>query len=567
MKKVVCFFFVLVFIAPSITAQNTKLIDSLRQELVNRKQDDSVKVSILTRLHEKLMFSKPEEARQYALQELEISKKIGYKKGLALGHMHIGNYYSNRSENDTALHYYNKAKNYFAEAKSTRGLIFVNHSLSTIEHLNGNFDKAISITKENIELINASENDGDSKTKFVGAQYVSLSNIYIEKGNYNIALKYSLQAVSLFSNIDNLPRKADALKQIGDIEYALGNYESSINYFNEAIKIYEDFDDKIYLALAYNSIGLSYKELNQYENALESQKKAIALAKEVNDKSSISSALHNLGELYIERKEYSKAKAVLIESKGISEAENLKINIVNAQEGLAKVFYHQNNFNQALTTIDNAITIAKPIGAVPHLKSLYKYRSEILERLNRNKDAIYYLKASEKLEDSLFTMKKSQQIEELKTIYETEKKEAEIALQDQEIKTLNQEVEISNLKKGLYAGGMISFLVLSGLLYFGFKQRIKKNRIEQEKQEAIYKQELEFKKKELASQTLHLVQKNTFIQELKENLEKIKQSPELFKIEFRRLVMLLKKESAEDKDWEVFKSYFSEVHNLSLIHI
>ena len=47
----------------------------------------------------------------------------------------------------------------------------------------------------------------------------------------------------------------------------------------------------------------------------------------------------------------------------------------------------------------------------------------------------------------------------------------------------------------------------------------------------------------------------------KENLEKIKKSPELFKIEFRRLVMLLKKESAEDKDWEVFKSYFSEVHN------
>ena len=90
---------------------------------------------------------------------------------------------------------------------------------------------------------------------------------------------------------------------------------------------------------------------------------------------------------------------------------------------------------------------------------------------------------------------------------------------------------------------------------------MKKNKIEREKQEEIYKQEIEFKKKELASQTLHLVQKNTFIQELKDNLEKIKRSPELFKVEFRRIVMLLKKESAEDKDWEVFKSYFSEVHN------
>ena len=108
---------------------------------------------------------------------------------------------------------------------------------------------------------------------------------------------------------------------------------------------------------------------------------------------------------------------------------------------------------------------------------------------------------------------------------------------------------------------MFSFLTIAGLLYFGFKQRIKKNTIAREKQEEIYKQEIAFKKKELTSQTLHLVQKSTFIQELKENLEKIKQSPELFKVEFRRLVMLLKKESAEDKDWEVFKSYFSEVHN------
>ena len=149
----------------------------------------------------------------------------------------------------------------------------------------------------------------------------------------------------------------------------------------------------------------------------------------------------------------------------------------------------------------------------------------------------------------------------MQTIHETEKKEAEIALQDEEIKTLNAQAEDDKLTKTLYGIGMVSFLAIAGLLYFGFKQRIKKNKIAREKQEEIYKQEIAFKKKELTSQTLHLVQKSTFINELKENLEKIKQSPELFKVEFRRLVMLLKKESAEDKDWEVFKSYFSEVHN------
>jgi predicted RNase H-like nuclease (RuvC/YqgF family) len=108
---------------------------------------------------------------------------------------------------------------------------------------------------------------------------------------------------------------------------------------------------------------------------------------------------------------------------------------------------------------------------------------------------------------------------------------------------------------------MVSALALSGLLVFGFRQRIKKNRIAREKQEEIYRQEIAQKKKELTTQTLHLVQKNTFIQELKENLENIKKSPDTFKTEFRRIVMLLKKENASDKDWEVFKTYFAEVHN------
>jgi hypothetical protein len=93
---------------------------------------------------------------------------------------------------------------------------------------------------------------------------------------------------------------------------------------------------------------------------------------------------------------------------------------------------------------------------------------------------------------------------------------------------------------------MFSFLSIAGVLLFGFKQRIKKNKIARGQQEEIYKQEIAFKKKALRSLTLHIVQKSTFIKELKENLENIKHPPERFKVEFRSLVMLLKKESAED---------------------
>jgi DNA-binding CsgD family transcriptional regulator len=191
----------------------------------------------------------------------------------------------------------------------------------------------------------------------------------------------------------------------------------------------------------------------------------------------------------------------------------------------------------------------------------YKLKAMALKANNQLKEATETLDTYQVLNDSLYTLEKQKEILNLQEYYESEVKNTKIQLQQEEIKTLNAKSANDQLTKTLYAIGMFSFLAIAGLLYFSFNQRIKKNKIEREKQEEIYKQEIEFKQKELASQTLHLVQKNTFIQELKENLEKIKHSPELFKVEFRRLVMLLKKESAEDKDWEVFKSYFSEVHN------
>ena len=58
------------------------------------------------------------------------------------------------------------------------------------------------------------------------------------------------------------------------------------------------------------------------------------------------------------------------------------------------------------------------------------------------------------------------------------KEEAEITLKAEEIKTLNAEAKNDKLTKTLYSIGMFTFITVAGLLYFGFKQRMKKNKIE-----------------------------------------------------------------------------------------
>jgi tetratricopeptide (TPR) repeat protein len=268
-----------------------------------------------------------------------------------------------------------------------------------------------------------------------------------------------------------------------------------------------------------------------------------------------------IGETYMHLDSLQKAEKYFIKSLSIAENIGEKDMQIIANRHLGTLLLNTKNYSTALQYFKESLRVSNRSNNNLELVKIYPQIAETYAKLNDFKNANNYRLKHFVLYDSIFTKEKVEQINTLEVKYQTEKKEAALALQEEEINTLNEKAKVDKLTKGLYAGGALSGVALSSLLFFGFRQRIKKNKIAREKQEEIYKQEIEHKKKELTSQTLHLVQKNTFIQELMENLENIKNSPEKFKMEFRRIVMLLKKENASDKDWEVFKTYFADVHN------
>tara|TARA_R110002073_G_scaffold139232_2_gene289232 strand:- start:7131 stop:8993 length:1863 start_codon:yes stop_codon:yes gene_type:complete len=541
----------LLLFSTGLNAQNTKLIDSLKLELKNNKEDDTVKVAILGMLYERLMYSQPEAAKNYSLKELGISKKIGYKKGIATGNRHIGNYYENRSEYDSALHYYTKAKIGYKEINNSRGLIFINHSLSSIKQSTGALDEAIGLTNETLKIIEEHEKEGDLKTKFIGAQHNVLANIYIQKGNYRIALLEALKALKYLEEINDEARRADVIKQIGDIESNLENHKKSIEYFKQAIDIYKKLDDKVYLAYAYNSLGISHQNLKDYKNAEASYNSAISYAKEVDAKLPLSGGLLKLAELEIINKNYSKATQLLMDTKAIAEKENIQLRLATTYDLLSQIDYGLNNFSEALNKNNRAITISKTNGALHLLQNMYQYRSEILDTLNQHKEAIVYLKASQKIKDSLFSTKKIQQIEELRTIYETEKKEQEIKNQKNEIDLLNIKNKVSKQQRLLLGLGLL--LAIIGL--YAFYQRLKRNKVEKE----IMKADLEFKTKELTTHALHLAKKNEVLNDLKQKAKVLKADANADP-GYQMLIQTINFDLQDDNNWENFSKYFQEVY-------
>ncbi len=68
--------------------------------------------------------------------------------------------------------------------------------------------------------------------------------------------------------------------------------------------------------------------------------------------------------------------------------------------------------------------------------------------------------------------------------------------------------------------------------------------------------------KELANQTLHLIQKNKFLTKIKEELRKVstQTKDETVKIKFSQLLRRIDKEIDNENQWRVFESAFDEVH-------
>lgn len=465
--------------------------------------------------------------------------------------------YSYMNKFDSSNVYFNKALKIYKHLNDYKKIAGIERNLGQDHNMIGNLDSAY-------YYYDLAEKNYSKASDMVGIAdiYNSKSIVYLMKGYYNLALENALKAEKIYTDKKLSMDLNQNRLVIASVYGEMKDTVNAIDYHKKTLKFFENESQKRQYASTLNlilALQIPNKEKRKENEKLINE--LVEISNSLKDESLIGDAQEKKGQFMLVNGNVNEAKAIF-------ESLLHKTSILNDNYSLAYVNMHLGETLILLKDYTNALEhlntskIEADKNNLDALKpKIYKLMSLVYQATGNFENGLKHYKIYKKLEDNISSTEINNRFSELQTIHETEKKETEITLQEKEIKTLNVQAENDKLIKTLYGIGMFSFLSIAALLYFGFKQRMKKNKIEREKQEEIYKQEIAFKKKELASQTLHLVQKNTFIQELKENLEKIKKSPELFKVEFRRLVMLLKKESAEDKDWEVFKSYFSEVHN------
>lgn len=334
-------------------------------------------------------------------------------------------------------------------------------------------------------------------------QHIQRANEYIEKSN-DSALLFIEKAKKL-DNKSLSPIEKVKLLEVEAAYYDLvkGDYQKAIPYYLEALKIAEK-NKLAYTKDLYHTLGAVFHVSDNYEKAKNYYDKAYELSLKEKDTQLLVKSLINLGSIHSSQKNYKKSEELFKESlKFPSDSYVKKITYSN----LGNLKIREKKFKEALFYLNesvkidpedfvkDAIDISYLLDAkaevndytgidtlLPICENLSRTTKDLRQKtillksigtfyndLGDYKKAAFFKDQYIVAYDSLKAMQNLEQINELETKYQTQKKEEEIAKQEKE----------KNRLRLFFVLACLTIALLSFLVYQFFKQR---NRLKKQTQ-------------------------------------------------------------------------------------
>lgn len=317
--------------------------------------------------------------------------------------------------------------------------------------------------------------------------YNDLSILYTLKSNYRKGLQYNLKAYEIRKVLNEPISLISSLSKIGVCYAELGEFENAIKYLLEAIGIVETNELESRYYMVYDNLGGIFKEMNKPENALIYHEKALEYAKKGNrlrDKYTIlvniANAYRNMGdeqksiELHLEAEQMVsqtndlRSQALIFANLASLYSNTGEIEKVLFYSAKAKdayefldnkdgqsmihnniaLFYIRNqmlndqNKEEIKKEIDLSAQLAFECQSLPRQLQSYESYFQYYLVLNDYENAMIYKLKADSISDLLYTLDNDKIVEDLKTQYETEKKEKEIVRKEFEIKQKNYQLII-----------------------------------------------------------------------------------------------------------------------------
>jgi two-component system, sensor histidine kinase PdtaS len=275
----------------------------------------------------------------------------------------------------------------------------------------------------------------------------NLGMVYTKQGDYTKALEYQLIAVSLFEKEKDKESLVRAYNAIANIYRKQKDYGKSLKYHNESVKLRLELKDEQGLGVSYMNIGNVYRDMKRYPEALKYYNRSLPIKYKYEEEKSISLLLDNIGLLYFELGKYPDAERHFLNSLEIMTKVEDRMGMGELANDLGKLYSTIGRFDLADKYLSRGLQLAEETNSKDLLLDYYKTRRLFNLKQNKLRQALYFDSLYDVAKDSIFSEEKSKAMAEMQVKYETDIKDREIILLNEQKR--NQVVKLQLAKANM----------------------------------------------------------------------------------------------------------------------
>lgn len=409
-------------------AQVARERDSLLQ-LAREAPTDTAKVWALMALGKLFLNSRADTAAQYLHQALQLSERIGFEPGIARCRI-------------------NKAVAFYDLGKLDSVIILCKAAIPICEKL-----------KLGKELV---------------ATYNMMGNTWNLEGKLRLAIGAFEQCLEAMKTATVPPHFPVVVNDNLSIIYTnLKLYDKALFYASNSLNLAEKVGDEATIGTASQHMAAAYLGLEQKDKALEYFQRAVDIGRKLGYNRLLVTSLSNVAEIKWLNGDEKTAKALYAESLKLARETDDRQGLVYSLHGLALIAVDEKDFVLAKKYSQEALTLAQEMELANYSYAIYLTLSDIALAQGDMEAYAQHRKTYRRMRDTIASRDLVYAVQELETKYETEKKEQQISLleQDQELQKLRLRQK-NNLIAGL-ALAALALVVLALLWRRNFQNRRK----------------------------------------------------------------------------------------------
>ncbi|WP_374459278.1 histidine kinase dimerization/phosphoacceptor domain -containing protein [Chryseobacterium taeanense] len=350
-------------------------------------------------------------------------------------------------------------------------------------------DKSIELLKQSLAVYNA------AKYKELQGVYSILANVYIDKADYDEALKYGLLAEKTAVNVNDTSVQLSSIYSgIGMVYYYLRQNDKTMKYWEKALDIAKKNKDNGYVRTVANNMSTMLIRQRKFQQAIDMIKEYKARYP-IDDKEFEKREDYIIFSTYTIMKQFENAEIYyrkLVNYYG----ENAEKNNERLSMLRSFIFYHYQTKNfKALypkAMLFDSLSSKNGNDMLRSENYLIWFKADSVQ--GKYLDAIKHYQLYKKFSDSVFNGEKSKQINSLQIQFDTEKKDKDIQLLTQKGKLQETRIANDTIMRYVFIGSLLVLILFAALLYNRSRLKTNANKSLEIKRQQIDAQNEQLKK-------------------------------------------------------------------------